>query len=146
MTAQEAFHKILSEQGAPMIPLNLAAIAIEKGYVSSNAKNAPLSIATTVLKNIRGGKYNEPKLAKIGRKIGLPSMEKHGHCTDEAKQKLKKTLVVELPEDIADKIQLATQAKLADSREETLVLLLKTGLSAHAEEIRKNLLQQLDAM
>jgi hypothetical protein len=146
MTAQEAFHKILTEQGAPMTPMELATIAISKGYVSSNAKNAPFSIASTVTKNIRGGTYNHPQLVKIGRKLGLPSMQKNSHSTNEAEHNKKKTLSVEIPEEIADKIQLAKQAKLAESLDETVVLLLNAGLSAYAEEIRKNLLQQLNAI
>jgi HB1/ASXL restriction endonuclease-like protein with HTH domain len=152
MTVQEAAHKILKEVGEPVSAKEIAQRALTRGYVASSAKDPVFSIGSTIEKTIREDKYNSPRLVFIrtrhGRKIGLPSMEidnKH-----EKKASLnhhsvsKRRLNVELPEELIERIQLASQAKIAATYDDTVALLLKKGLSASAPEIRKRLLSQLD--
>lgn len=48
-----------------------------------------------------------------------------------------------IPADLFHKIQLASQAGLANSVDEMVVLLLKKGLAVVSPEIKKGLLEQL---
>jgi len=152
MTAQEAAYKILNEEQKPLQSRKIAEIALNKGYVASSSKDPVFSIATTIEKNIRDKRYNSPHLVFLhtrdGRKIGLPSMEEAGETesTTDPNQNFgaKKRVSVELPEEIIERIQLASQAKLTANFDDTVALLLQKGLSVSAAEIRKRLLRQLE--
>ncbi len=152
MTAQEAAAKILKEKGFPIGSRQIARIALNKGYVTSSSKNPVFSIATTIEKNIRENRYNSPRLEFIrtteGRKIGLPDMKaanesKSGQISSDSALK---RVTLELPSELVDQIQLAYQANLADSYEETYVLLLKHGLKSYTGEIKKRLLEKLEGL
>jgi HB1, ASXL, restriction endonuclease HTH domain len=152
MTVQEAAHKILTEEGNPLSSKEIARTALAKGYVASSAKDPVFSIASTIDKTIRENMYNDPRLIFIptrhGRKIGTPSMEED----NKAEKKIspnhntaaKKRLNAEIPEELLEQLQLASQAKLAANYDDTVALLLQKGLSASTAEIRKRLLSQLD--
>lgn len=154
MTAQEAAYKIIQEAGTPLPSREIAQIALNRGYLPSFAKDPVFSIATTIEKNIREGIYNSPQLVFIktmdGRKIGLPSMDVAYEQTNDRLEPQgiasKQKLTVELPQEVIDQIQLAHQAKLAASYDETIALLIKKGLSSCATEIRKRLSDQLDSL
>ena len=76
VTIQEAAAAILKEKGAPMSSRELAAEALSRRAVVSNAKDPEASLGNTLEKNIRDGTYNHPKLVFVraarGRLIGLP--------------------------------------------------------------------------
>jgi hypothetical protein len=152
MTAQEAAYKILLEAGKPLLSREIAQLALDKGYASSSAKDPIFSIANTIEKNIRGGIYNSTQLVFVkttdGRKIGLPSMNKEtaqDNSLPETQLRTHKTKVtVELPQELISQVQLAYQAKLANSYDETVAMLIKKGLSSYASEIRERLFNQLE--
>lgn len=152
MTAQEAAYKILLEAGKPLFSREIAQLALDKSYVSSSAKDPIFSIANTIEKNIREGTYNSTQLVFVkttdGRKIGLPSMSKEPAQSDslpETQPRTHKTkLTVELPQELINQVQLAYQAKLANSYDETVAVLIKKGLSSCALEIRERLFTQLE--
>lgn len=150
MTVQEAAYKILEEAGKPLTSKEIAGIILNRHMVSSNAKDPPFSLASTVDKNIRVGIYNKPRLIFIhgpqGRKIGLPSWELNpppssgtpGKPNDYVELKAK------IPSDLYEKIQLAGQSKVASGFDELVAFLLKKGLLASSDEIKKGVLQQLN--
>ncbi|MBW1715981.1 MAG: hypothetical protein JRJ77_09180 [Deltaproteobacteria bacterium] len=76
MTIQEAVFDILNEVGRPLSSRELAKIALDRGMVTSYAKDPVQSHAQTIEKNIRDDVYNRPKLIFIptaqGRLIGNP--------------------------------------------------------------------------
>jgi len=166
MTAQEAACRILNEAQRPLPSREIAEIALNKGYVSSSAKDPVFSIASTIEKNIRDDLYNSPRLVFIkteyGRrrhKIGLPSMEiecpsmkeagKTASATDpnqnfRAKKKI--SVRVELPEELIERLHLASQAKLVANFDETVALLLQKGLSVAREEVQERVLRQLEQL
>ncbi len=150
MTIQEAAQKILEEFGRPLGSKEIAGIALERRMVFSNAQDPAQSHAQTIEKNIRGGVYNKPRLVFIhgekGRMVGLPSWEtKTSPAPHNASMATdSKELKARVPSELLQKIQLATQAKLAKTFDETVTVLLRKGLSAVAPDIKRGLLQQLD--
>jgi hypothetical protein len=150
MTIQEAAHNILEESGKPLTSGEIARIALDRRMVVSRAQDPAQSLAQTIEKNIRGDVYNKPRLIFIrgpqGRLIGLPSWEgKPSQSVDnQTKPNEYMELRARIPADLFEKVQLARQAKLASSFDEMVVVLLKVGLSALAQDIKKGLLHQLD--
>jgi len=149
-TIQEAAHNILEEFGKPLNSKEIARIALERRMVESMAKDPVQSHAQTIEKNIRSDVYNNPRLIFMhgpqGRLIGMPTWE--GRSSQDIDTPNKQNKYIELkariPADLFEKVQLARQAKLANSFDEMVVFLLKKGLSAVAPDIKKGLLQQLD--
>jgi hypothetical protein len=147
MKIQEAAYNILEEFGKPLNSKEIARIALERRVVDSLAKDPIQSHAQTIEKNIRGDVYNEPRLIFIhgpqGRLIGLPAWEgKSSQGVDKHNEYME--LRARIPADLFEKVQLARQAKLANSFDEIVAFLLKKGLSAVAADIKKGLLHQLD--
>ena len=150
MTIQKAAHRILEEIGKPLNSRELAQIALERSMVGSSAKDPVQSLSQTIEKNIRDGIYNSPNLKFIlgshGRTIGLPSWEANT-TSPEATPTLSLTeLKVRIPIEVFEKIKLAEQAKLKNTFDETVAILLIKGLSSVASDIKKGLLQQLDTL
>jgi hypothetical protein len=148
-TIQEAAHNILQEFGKPLNSKEIARIALERRMVESMAKDPVQSHAQTIEKNIRSDVYNKPRLIFIyghQRLIGLPTWE--GKSSQDVDTQTKTNEYMELrariPADLFENIQLARQAKLAISFDETVAFILRKGLSAVAVDIKKRLLQQLD--
>lgn len=101
-------------------------------------------------KNIRDGIYDEPRLIFIhnerGRRlIGLPSW-KNGQPGHESSVSDFKEIKFDIPATLLDKIQLAAQAKIADSFDDTLIKILQMGLTAMGSEIKEGLVQQLNKL
>jgi hypothetical protein len=149
MTIQEAARIIIEEFGKPMLSKDISKIAIDRGMVSSNAMDPINSLAQTLDKNIRSGVL--PRLIFIGgprrgRLIGLPSWEGKPILSEHKYDKSADfvELKARIPADMLEKVHLATQAKFASSFDETIIILLRKGLTAVAPEIRKRLLDQLD--
>lgn len=146
MKVQEAAYKLLATEGHPLPARELARMVLARGWVSSSSSDPVLSIASTIEKNIRGGTYNRPPLVFVptvsGRRIGLPNWRPEGLPTPPRSRKVS----VEIPEELVAKMELATQARLAPSFEETLLVLLRRGLRAAAPEIKASMLRQLDAL
>ena len=147
MTAHEAAHMILTELRRPLSSRELAEIALRRGLVSSSSRDPVQSISTTLDKNIREDRYNDPRLIFIygqgGRKIGLPSMEGESPAKPTVSTRRGKAISVTIPTELFDQIQLAAQARIADTFEGTIVYLLKRGLSTTVPDIKDRLLSQL---
>ena len=124
----------------------LAALALERGWVSSAASDPVFSIASTIEKNIRVGTYNRPQLVFVktptGRRIGLPNWKPE----DLHFEPTRRTVAVQIPEELADKLRLATQARIAPSFDATLALILRKGLAAAAPNIKAAMMRQLESL
>lgn len=146
MKIQQAAYDILKGENRPLPATEIAKRVLEKGLKSSEAKDPVSSFAQTVEKNIRDGIYNDPKLIFIhsaqGRLVGLPSWEKKD-AMPEASLTRTHEFTLKVPVELFEKIQLATQAKIAKSFEETVILLLKNGLTTMASKIKEGLSHQL---
>jgi len=146
MTMQQAAFEILKAENRPLLATEIAKRVLEQGLKASDAKDPINSFAQTLEKNIRDGIYNDPKLVFIhslhGRLVGLPSWEKQETVTATNLPKTQE-IKLQVPVELFEKIQLATQAKVANSFEETLILILKNGLSTIAPKIKEGLAQQL---
>jgi hypothetical protein len=150
MTIQEAAYQILKELGEPISSKKIASIALDKHMVSSNAHDPIQSHAQTIEKNIRDDVYNRPKLIFMqgsqGRLIGLPEWSSGSINSKDDRIKSETELKARIPGKLLEKIRLAEQAKLTNSFDETVSLLLTRGLSSLSAEIRKGLMEKLDAL
>ncbi len=146
MKVQEAAFKILGSEGRPLPSRELARLALMKGWVTSASQDPVFSIASTIEKNIRSGTYNRPELVFVptvtGRQVGLPNWRPQGLAPVQAR----KMTSVQIPADLAEKVRLATHARVAPDFESALAFLLKKGLSAAAPEIREAMLRRLDEL
>ena len=61
-----------------------------------------------------------------------------------AKKKI--SIRVELPEELMERLHLASQAKLAANFDDTVALLLQKGLSVAREEVQERVLRQLEQL
>jgi hypothetical protein len=145
----EAAVSILQEEKRPLYSKEIARRAIDQGLVSSTAKDPITSIAQTLDKNIRDEIYNHPKLIFIsspkGRLVGLPSMNGEVSTLSVAPSH-RQTIALKLPIDLIERIQLASHAKIANSFDDTIVLLIKKGLVAVADDVRRGLTMQLNKL
>lgn len=57
-----------------------------------------------------------------------------------------KEIKFNIPTTLMDKIQLAAQAKIANSFDDTLIKILQKGLTAMGSEIKEGLVQQLNKL
>lgn len=150
MTIQEAAYQILKQLGKPLSSKYIAKIALEKHMVISNAKDPTQSHAQTIEKNIRDGIYNRPKLTFIhtiqGRLIGLPEWDSVPQITKNDQRQNLFELKVRIPIELYEKIRLAEQAKLENSFDETVSLILTKGLSLLSPEIKKGLMEKLASL
>lgn len=146
MKVQEAAFRILGKEGRPLPSRELARLALQKGWVTSAAGDPVFSIASTIEKNIRTGTYNRPELVFVqtvtGRQIGLPNWKPQGLVLDHSR----KMTSVQLPEELADKVRLATYAHLAPSFDATLAMIVRRGLAASAPDIKKAILRRLETL
>jgi len=150
MTIQEAAYQILKESGKPLSSRNIAHIALEKNMVSSTAQDPTQSHAQTIEKNIRDGIYNKPKLIFIhssqGRLVGLPGWESAAPISKNGQKQTLFELRVQIPIELLEKIRLAEQAKVKNTFDETVCLILTKGLSLLSSEIKKGLMEKLESL
>lgn len=146
MKVQEAAYKILGSEGRPLPSRELARLALLKGWVTSASQDPVFSIASTIEKNIRSGTYNRPELVFVqtvtGRQVGLPKWRPQGI----APVQTRKMTSVQIPEELAEKVRLATHARLAPDFESAMAFLLKKGLAAAAPEIKAAMMRRLDEL
>lgn len=147
MTIQEAAYSLLQEAGNPMSSKDLARLALDRRMAGSAARDPVQSLAQTLEKNIRGGTYNNPKLKFVhtssGRLLSLETWDDERGVIETSTKRLIQNVSITLPEEIYEQVQLAHQAKIAESIEETTVVLLRQGLSMLAPKIKEGLMQQL---
>ena len=146
MKVQEAAYRLLQEEGRPLSSRELARRALERGMVTSASSDPVFSIASTIEKTIRDGRYNRPELVFVqsgsGRRVGLPSWKPRSVPAGPERR----LVTIQIPGDLAEKITLAAQARLAPTFEATTALLLRRGLAAAAPEIKRAVLRQLDML
>jgi len=149
MTIQEAAKLILEEEKTPLSSRGIAKRALDRGLVTSRAKDPILSHAATIEKNIRNEVYNKPELIFIktsnGRLIGLPTWSSQEQVVS-PKSATYRMVSLNIPIDLYDQIELAAQSKIAESFETTIILLLKKGISEYVSEIREKLLSKIDRL
>jgi hypothetical protein len=97
--------------------------------------------------------YNTPELEFVHappgrlRLLGLPEWKgRPGTRESPADAADLLDLRARVPRDLLDQLQLATQARIAGSFDETVVLLLRRGLTSEASRISDGLLGQLKAL
>lgn len=150
MTIQEAAYKILLEVNKPLKSRELARWALDRGWLTSEAKDPGLSLAQTIEKNIRSQAYNNPTLIFVhtreGRQIGLPEWENEERERVLEAQPDREQLRVSLSSEVAKNLRLAHQAGVADTFDDTVEEVLKRGLAASKDSIRKGLMAQLDRL
>ena len=147
MNIQEIAYKLLQELGKPMKPEELARIALDRGLITSNSKDAVFSLQSTLRKNIRDEVYNHPKLVTIylqgerGMHVALPSWQEKGvELKNGAGPAVPSTeRKVQLPCDLIKQIELVTQAGITKSFDEALVHLLRTGWVAVRPQVQEEL-------
>ena len=154
MTAHEAAHSLLIEEGKPLSSRELARRMLDRRLVSSKARSPIDSLAQTIEKNIRDKAYNRPQLVFVRtadtRLVGLPS---HGASAASVPREnsvvadvprvrvptAEQPMTLELPPVLTDKVKLAALAGLAATLEQTAALLLQRGLEVSADEIAAGL-------
>lgn len=150
MTIQEAAHSLLQEVGNPMSSKDLARMALDRHMVSSLARDPVQSLAQTLEKNVRDDIYNNPKLKFVhtanGRLLSLETWDAKRGVAEQSTKFVTKNIAIQIPSEIYEQVQLAHQAKLAESIEETTAVLLKQGLSTLAPRIKEGLMRQLDQL
>lgn len=148
MTIQKAAYEILKKSGKPTSSKELARIAIDGRMVTSTALDPIQSHAQTIEKNIRDRTYNNPKLVFIhssqGRLIALPGWDSDLSAVADDKTPNLSELRVHVPKELMDKIRLADQAKLKNSFDEFVSLLLTEGLSKRSSDIKEGLIKKAD--
>ncbi len=147
MTIQEAAYSLLQKAGNPMSSKILARLALDQRMVGSTARDPVQSLAQTLEKNVRGGTYNNPTLKFVhtssGRLLSLKTWGDEREVIETSTKRLIQNVSITLPEETYRQVQLAHQAKIADSIEETTVVLLRQGLSMLAPKIKEGLMKQL---
>ena len=148
MTLQKIAHAILSEEGRLLSTRELTITALEKGLWHSDAKDPVSSGAASLDKNVRYGVYNTPELkffyVEGRRKLGLPKWDEEPATATAPSQPRTKELTIRVPTEVLEHIEFAAQAKVMDTFEETVVLILTEGLSVMAPEIKKRLMEKLN--
>ena len=151
VTINEAAVEILKEKNKPLSSIEIATIAFSRKLIYSKAKTPIKSLAYTIDKNIREEFYNNPKLiflqTSIGRLIGLPGWGGNVLNIDLQKSKTSfQKLTISLPSNLMENINLAYQAKIADTYDETLIYIINEGLSKVAHIIKENISKQLEGL
>ena len=146
MTIQEAARSILQEAQKPMKSTDIAASALQRGLVFSDAQDPVASLSQTIEKNIRSAHYNSEnlKFIQVGRKrlVGLASMVENPAHSSPAEQPLRE-ITANVPLDTYELIKTASDAGIASTFDETVVKILKMGLPAVAEEVKVRLKDQM---
>lgn len=144
MKVHEAARKVIEEEGRFIPYQELTRIMLDRGLVKKTAKDPMASIGGTIRKYV-SSKYNSLGLVNRDGMIGLETMTPEGQLPARNNGSTRK-LAAEVPTELYDQIQLACQAKIADSHDSTVALLIRKGLSALAKEIRQRLLDQLGGL
>jgi len=147
MIIQKAAYEILKEKGYPLSYKEIARIALEQGVVTSAARDPISSLGATILKNIKDGIYNEPKLCfardEHGRRvIGLPEWV----GKESAVTRPPPTKTIEISAEVADMLELARLAGLGDNEAETISRLIRAGFKVLADEIDSGLSTRLSEL
>ncbi len=148
MIIQKAAYEILKEKGYPLSYKEIARIALVRGVVTSTARDPTSSLGATILKNIKDGIYNEPKLCftrdKSGRRlISLPEWE--GKDKDKIVPP-EPPRTVEVDDETAKTIELARVAGVGKNESETVRCLIRAGFKALANEINSGLSKRLNEL
>ena len=143
MTIQKAAYEILKEKGYPLSYKEIARIALVRGVVTSAARDPISSLGATILKNIKDGIYNEPKLCfardEHGRRvIGLPEW-----VGKESAVTRSPTKTIEISAEVADMLELARLAGLGDNETKVADRLIHDGFKTVKSEIETKLVNKV---
>jgi hypothetical protein len=147
MTIQEAARKILEEKENTLTSREISKIALDRGMVTSAARDPVQSLASTIEKNIRDKVYNVPRLCflrdeKGRRVIGLPEWGSKKITTNP----LARPRTVEITSEAVEMIELAREAGIGADETETIAYLITAGFRSCADEIDSGLLQRLSEL
>ena len=143
MTVQEAATLILEKIGHPLSSKELAKMVLKQRLVKSNAADPERSLASTIDQNIN--EEREPKLVRFQGTnneilVGLPEWKDKVIGQTPWWEEIKITVPLELYR----KLQLAQQAGLKSSFEETVIFLLESGLKQEKTSIKEGLMKQIE--
>ncbi len=144
MTIQKAAYEILKEKGYPLSYKEIARIALDRRMATSAARDPISSLGATILKNIKDGIYNEPKLCfardEHGRRvIGLPEWA----GKESAVTRPPRTKTVDISAEVADMLELARLAGLGSNETETIDRLIREGFKVLKGEIETTLVNKV---
>ncbi len=143
MTVQEAATLILKKIGHPLSSKELAKMVLKQRLVKSNAADPERSLASTIDQNI--SEEREPKLVRFQGTnneilVGLPEWKDKVIGQTPWWEEIRITVPLELYQ----KLQLAQQAGLKPSFEETVMFLLESGLKQEKSSIKEGLMKQIE--
>ena len=143
MTVQAAAALILKKTGHPLSLKELVKTVLKQRLVKSNAADPERSLAGTIDQNIN--EEREPKLVRFQGTnneilVGLPEWKDKVIGQTPWWEEIKITVPLELYR----KLQLAQQAGLKPSFEETVIFLLESGLKQEKSSIKEGLLKQIE--
>ncbi len=143
MTVQTAAALILKKTGHPLSLKELAKTVLKQRLVKSNAADPERSLAGTIDQNIN--EEREPKLVRFQGTnneilVGLPEWKDKVIGQTPWWEDIKITVPLELYR----KLQLAQQAGMKPSFEETVIFLLESGLKQEKANIKEGLLKQIE--
>lgn len=144
-TIQEVAKLILEEKGYPMSSRTLAKMALSKHLVKSNAIDPERSLAGTIDQNINEGR--DPKLVKFQgtndeNLVGLPEWKDKVIGQTRWWEEIRINVSLELYQ----KVQLAQQSGLGSNFDETVILLLESGLKQEKSNIKEGLMKQIEKL
>ena len=146
-TIQEAAAGILKEKGVPMSARELAAEALARRAVTSNAKDPEASLGNTLEKNIRDGTYNHPKLVFVrsarGRLIGLPGASSEASAEGDVPRR-NRGAHRDLGEAVRERARFAFLSGLYESEAHAMSDIINSGLPAIQAKIRPAILARLE--
>ena len=147
LTIQQAAFEVLQEAGEPLKSLEIAKRILDKGLIESAAKNPTQSISQALERNIRMNKGNTPKLefveTYLGRQIQcavgttfdrqekMPSVTRFEHFIPQATEEV----TVSLPKSLIDKAKIYQLGTGANTLDEALAALIKSGLASNSEKL-----------
>ena len=138
ITVQEAAKNLLDEIKQPLSSKELATLILDRKLVSSSAKDPVSSFAQTLERNIRMDSGNSPRLAFIqtneGRKITLPeidSIDFESNQTQDASTKI----TIKISQKLLEKINLINRIENSNNLEDTIIRLIKKGISSSTSDI-----------
>lgn len=146
ITIQQAATELLSEYKKPLKSKDLARMAQERKMVApSMAKDPIQSLSQTLERNIRLDKGNKPRLIFVetesGRCIGIPEWYEEVKVE---KKVARERVEVALSSDLINKVKLYQSSFKVMSMEESMVQLIKRGLSATSQELIDRLKLELE--
>ena len=138
MTAREAAIQILQETGIPMSVMDLASKMLKRRMVTSKAEKKEQSIANTISQSINGDDEHILEYKRVRSGESLVGLREWGSIPWWG------DVTLEIPVSLYKSLMLAQYSGLKPSLEETIILLLESGLKQEQSKIKEGLMEQVE--